>query len=484
MFKDEPRYQVWEQLRQHDLRAFQRLLPPAIWREAAARAGVRIVRSALSLPQLVWLGILAAAFTAKSFAGVLSLTVRTLDWAANGRPEALTKARRNARRRQTKRSPHHPRGKDPARVSEEAFVQARQRMPAIFWTMLIELLAERFETEHERLVYWKQFRLLNLDGSTLRLPQYETLAEHFGTAANGKARTVQARMVLLQLPLARLPRRYELCALREGERTVAARLLQHLRPRDLVLMDQGFFSYGLFHQIQDARAFFAIRQYPGLKFKTLRRLGPHDRLVRWKQPTGPRWRGLNLPAAITLRVVDYHIPGFRPSAVVTNVLSPRRISREDWVRMATESEAGRALDRRVRWRVGLYHRRWEIETTFRELKTVQGLERSLRSRTPESIAYEVAGHVVLYLLIRWLMAEAAQAAARDGDPLGLSFKHALEELLTAWPALVTSDPAHVQRHILPRLLQAIASHPVSWRPGRSFPRKKKNTRTTTKRLND
>ena len=187
------------------------------------------------------------------------------------------------------------------------------------------------------------------------------------------------------------------------------------------------------------------------------------------------------PESIELRVIEYQIPGFRPSAIVTNMKSPKRISREDWVRMATESESGRSLDRRIRLRVGLYHRRWEIETTFHELKADQGLERSLRSRTAASIRYEVAGHVVLYLLIRWLMVEAAARAAPDGDPLGLSFKHALEELLTAWPMLLTADASDVSRRILPRLLKAIASHQVNWRPGRSFPRKPKSKTKRSKK---
>jgi len=125
----------------------------------------------------------------------------------------------------------------------------------------------------------------------------------------------------------------------------------------------------------------------------------------------------------------------------------------------------------VRLRVGLYHRRWEIETTFQELKVYQGLERTLRSRSAESLHYEVAGHVVLYLLVRWLMVEAAQRAAPDGDPLGLSFKHALAELTTAWPLLLTSTPSAICRRILPKLLDAIASQEVDWRPGRSFLRK-------------
>lgn len=475
MFKDEQRYEVWERIRQQDLRAFARLLPQSVFVEAAQQAGVRIVWSALALPQLVWLGILAAVFSTRSFASVLSLTVRMLDLSANGLPEPVAQARQKARRRNGKRSKHDPRGQDPTTLTEEAFAQARRRMPLVFWTVLIGLLTDRFEAQHPRLVRWKRFRLLALDGSTIRLPQWSKLRDHFGVSKNGKSKgTVQARMVMLQLPLVRLPWRYELSAVDAGERTIAHRLLRDVRPNDLVLMDQGFWSYGLFHQIQDARAFFAIRQYPGVRMKTLQRLGPKDRLVRWNKPTGPRWCGQNLPKSITLRVVDYQIPGFRPSAVVTNVLDAKRISRDDWVRMATEAEPGRALDRRVRLRMGLYHRRWEIETTFHELKVVQGLERSLRSRTPESIHYEVAGHVVLYLLVRWLMAEAAQRAAPDGDPLGLSFKHALEELLTAWPTLVTSDPADVSRRILPRLLKAIASHHVSWRPGRSFPRKPKS----------
>jgi hypothetical protein len=481
MFKDELRYDVWEQIRQQDLRAFSRLLPKSLFLEAAKRSGVTIVWSALAIPNLVWLGIVSALCTAKSFADVLTWSVRMLDFSANGLPEPIAKRQRNARRRKS-RSKHDPRGKDPVQLSEEAFVQARRRMPELFWTVLIALLGERFEAEYPHLVRWRNFRLLALDGSTITLPQWKKLKNDFGVAKNGKSKgTVQARMVMLQLPLVRMPWRYELARIDEGERTIAARLLSDVRPGDLVLMDQGFWSYGLFHQIQQANAYFGIRLYPGVKMKTLHRLGPKDRVVRWNTPTGPRWRGLNLPESIELRVIDYQIPGFRPSAIVTNVKSPNRTSREDWVRMATESEPGRSLDRRVRLRVGLYHRRWEIETTFHELKTDQGLERSLRSRTAESIRYEVAGHVVLYLLVRWLMVEAAARAAPDGDPLGLSFKHALEELLTAWPMLLTSDASDVSRRILPRLLEAIASHQVNWRPGRSFPRKPKSKTKRSKK---
>ena len=97
-----------------------------------------------------------------------------------------------------------------------------------------------------------------------------------------------------------------------GERTAAARLLEHLSPNDLVLMDRGFWSYGLFWQLQNRGAFFAIRLYPGVKPKTIRQLGPNDRLVQWT-PSDRRWKKQGLPESIELRVIDYQVRGFRPA---------------------------------------------------------------------------------------------------------------------------------------------------------------------------
>ncbi len=99
---------------------------------------------------------------------------------------------------------------------------------------------------------------------------------------------------------------------------------------------------------------------------------------------------------------------------------------------------------------------------------VQGLERSLRGRTPETIAFEVAGHVLLYLLIRWLMVEAAAEAGVD--PLRLSFSGALEELKAILPSLVQAGPGRAAGELVPRLLSRMASHRVPFRPGRHYPR--------------
>jgi hypothetical protein len=468
MFTDGQRRKVWDEIRQHDFRAFARLLPYELFAQAAAEAKLHIAECALNLVTLVWLGLASALHRLRSFPEVLQLTLKLLEDCENwpNSPLAATcrRVRQPAKGKRGKRSKHDPHGGDPTQLSEEAFTQARHRMPLEFWITLIMHLGRRFEEQHGDWVHWKSFRLLALDGTTIDLPDWKPLEDHFGRARNGWSRgKVQARMVMLQLPLARVPWRYTLAPLKEGEPTVAEPLLRQVQPNDLVLMDQGFWSYGLFWTVQDRLAFFAIRLRRTARLHTIKWLGAKDRLVRWNRPNSARWRKSGLPEHIELRVINYQMRGFRPSAVVTNVLNARLVSREDWVRLASDTEPGD-------WRlgVGLYHRRWEIETTFQELKVVQGLEGSLRSRTPAGIRYEVAGHVVLYLLVRWLMVEAAERSG--ADPLRLSFRHALQELIDMSQTLVISSLGHVRRVLLPRLLSRIASHAVPLRPGRHYSR--------------
>ena len=149
--------------------------------------------------------------------------------------------------------------------------------------------------------------------------------------------------------------------------------------------------------------------------------------------------------------------------MVTNVLDETAITTSEWTGLVNDRELGGVV------RGGLYHRRWEIETAFQELKTVRGMEGTLRGRTPETIGYELGGHVVLYLLIRWLMVEAARAA--ETDPLRLSFTGACRELSDLSTGVLVASPERVECELIPALLNRMASHRVPLRPGRHYPRR-------------
>ncbi len=468
MFTDEHRQKVWDQLRQCDLRCFGKLLSADLIDAAAKRAGVRLGRGPLYLVNMVWLGIASAWHHTRSFPDVLTLTLHLLRDTEGFAQTPFGNEQRRAKRRKPGKSKQSPRRQDATQVSEEAFVQAPKRMPWSFWLALIVLLAEEFESTHSQQVRWKGFRLRALDGTCITLPSRKRLKDYFGIAKGRRCSgRVQARMVMLQCPLVRMPCCIDVSPLKIAECTLAEGLVPQIARGDLVLMDRGFWSYRLMSQIIAQGAAFGIRLKRGIVLQTVRRLGEQDRLVRWRPhpATVRRWqrRGhtMPLPESLELRVIDYQIPGFRPGAVVTNVTDPDRLSREDWVRLTT-NEPGRNLQ------PGLYHRRWEIETTFRELKISQKMKGNIRSHTPEGVRFELAGHVVLYLLVRWLMVEAAERAGVD--PLRLSFVKAFRELDNIRYALLTATPRHVARVLLPRLLARIAQHLVPLQPGRHYSR--------------
>ena len=102
--------------------------------------------------------------------------------------------------------------------------------------------------------------------------------------------------------------------------------------------------------------------------------------------------------AITVRVIDYTLPQL-PDAqphyrLITTLL---------------DEEAAPAMEL-----AEVYHRRWEMEAIFDELKThLLQSRRVLRSRTPELVRQEFFGWVLMHYTVRWLL---HQGAARHRIP--------------------------------------------------------------------
>ncbi|MFE2720693.1 IS4 family transposase [Streptomyces mirabilis] len=70
----------------------------------------------------------------------------------------------------------------------------------------------------------------------------------------------------------------------------------------------------------------------------------------------------------------------------------------------------------------LYTERWEIESTFKELKAQQiGAGQVLASKTPDGILQQIWGHLLVHYALRVHMLQAARANAENLDPDRLSF---------------------------------------------------------------
>ena len=480
MFIDKNRSTVFEAIRQHDQRLFAHLLTPDLFLQAAFRSGLKIISCPLNLITLVWLAVTAARNVEHSFPRLLKEVLRSgrddERFPQSGLAAVLDRANQHSTRNDSA-SRHHPGGTvGPDHVSDRAFANARQRMPSEFWVALFILLGERFQQRHADLVRWGPFRLMTLDGTRLNVPDYPDNREHFDTARNkGGSQNAQARLVLLLFPLARLPLAYSLQPVTVGEPTMARQLLQGLQPWDLTLIDAGLLSYGLLaqidqQQVDQQRAYFCVRLAGRkLNLRQVEQLGsPDDVVVEWEpKDSRGQWRKEGLPKSLRLRLLTYRVNGFRPLRLLTNVLTPEVVSYEQWWGLSV-SEQGEVLSR------GLYNLRWEIETAYDELKVKQRLDGGLRSRQSAGVYYEVAGHILYYLLVRWLMVEAAVAAGVS--PLRLSFQQALQEIAEMQPHTLMASAGWVEQTLLPRLRERIGSHRVEERPGRSYPRDAKTRR--------
>lgn len=77
--------------------------------------------------------------------------------------------------------------------------------------------------------------------------------------------------------------------------------------------------------------------------------------------------------------------------------------------------------------VEIYHRRWEEELTFDEIKThLNGRPVKLRSKTPRGVVQELYGLFLAHRILRQVMSDAAAATAIE--PTSLSFTDSLRIL--------------------------------------------------------
>jgi Insertion element 4 transposase N-terminal/Transposase DDE domain len=186
-----------------------------------------------------------------------------------------------------------------------------------------------------------------------------------------------------------------------GETSYAPTLFRCLRPGMLVLADRNFAAQTLISQIHTAGADLLIRCKDS---RALPRIG-----------VCPDGSYLTRLGEVALRVVDAQI-------VVSGTAGhnrKRHVGRYRLITTLTNHAAFPAADI-----VKLYHQRWEIETSYLELKSTILGGRVLRARTPAGIAQEVYALLVSYQALRLAMADAT-ATDPTANPDRASFTVAL-----------------------------------------------------------
>lgn len=243
-----------------------------------------------------------------------------------------------------------------------------------------------------------------------------------------------------------------------AEMVMLKSLWHTLLPGDIALGDRmyGCFVFLAAMPMQGVDVVARLSQGRNLDLRRAPKLGPNDWLTSLPKPPQPpaymtpaEWK--TLPASIPVRVIRscLQVKGFRTRTlwIVTTLLD------------AQLCPAAAICD--------LYLQRWQMELSFRDLKTTMSME-SLRCRSPNMIEKELRVFLVAYNCVRALMAEAATMHALPRQRI--SFKGTIDALRSFTPVMLRTASKRSRARLHSRLLEILADDALPARPGRSEPR--------------
>ena len=296
-------------------------------------------------------------------------------------------------------------------VGKSAISAARTRLGADVMHYLAEQALTPLAQPQSARAFYRGLRIVSIDGTTLEVADEIGNREAFGVPGSGQGQTgyPQIRCVGLLENSTHALFGVALGGYKDSEVSLAHLALQHLKPGMLCLADRGFSGYPLWQAASQTGAQLLWRIIKNRKLPVLERFrdGSYLSQISPAPATLKKMRDPTAPA-MTVRVIDYHLPGVSDAEpvyrLITTLLDVERYPADELA--------------------ALYHERWSIETAFAEIKTtLKGADIVLRSKTPELVRQEFWGLLLAHHVVRKLMLEAALSRQRTPDTL--SFKHSL-----------------------------------------------------------
>ena len=315
-------------------------------------------------------------------------------------------------------------GAEAVRVAGKSGIsQARTRLGEAPLRRLYERLVRPVATPATKGAWYREWRLVSLDGSCLDVADTAENKAAFGRpgAGRGESAFPQVRFVALVENGTHVLFGARLGGFAEGETTLAHGAVPALGPGMLCLADRQFFGHALWQEAAATGADLLWRVKRNARLPRETRLADGSFLSTIYPSEKDR---RHKAAGVRVRVVEYRLEGIADAEplyrLVTTILDPAAAP-------AAELAA-------------LYHERWEIEGALAELKTrLRGARMVLRSKTPELVRQEFWGLLLAHFAVRGLMHEAALRA--DEDPDRLSFLHAVRVVRRKLPAFAALPPS-------------------------------------------
>lgn len=287
---------------------------------------------------------------------------------------------------------------------------------------LVVPIAIKTKEQTTKGAWYRKWRLISIDGSTLDVADTAKNAEAFGRpgASRGKSAFPQIRFVSLVENGTHVLFGTQAGGYHESEIALSRKLVGALKKGMLCLADRNFFSYSMWKQSQATGADLLWRVKKNMKLPCLKRLGDGSYLSNIYASDKDRRHGRD---GIEVRVIEYTLEGVAEAEPIYRVIT-------------TIPDSSDAPAKEL---AALYHDRWEIETAFDEFKThLRGQNIVLRSKRPDLVIQEFYGFLMAHFAIRGIMHEAALKA--DVDPDRLSFAHSVRVIRRKLPQFAAIPP--------------------------------------------
>lgn len=282
---------------------------------------------------------------------------------------------------------------------------ARRRLGVEPVKKLFEELVRPLATRDTPGAYFRQWKLMALDGTVLDVPDSGANAV-FGRSSGGRGAAPFPQ--IRKVSLVELGTHIE-CAIaiggwNEDERTLARTLWDKIPADALLIMDRGYYSFEDW-KVLETKVKLLCRVQKHMVLKPIKRLPDGSYLAKVYRHNSNR---ISDRDGIVVRVIEYTLNEplrnghGEPHRLITNILDPNEATAEELV--------------------VLYHERWEHELVFDEGKTHHDPRRAekpaqLRSESPEGVRQEVHAVAIAHFVIRALMYEAAKPVKMDTDRL-------------------------------------------------------------------
>jgi hypothetical protein len=299
-------------------------------------------------------------------------------------------------------------------VSKAALCKARKKLK---FEAFVELntKAVQYFNEHANPLTWHGFFLKAVDGSTVKLPNFPEIVEHFGTWNPRQGDPLpMARISQLFDPLNGITHHALIAPKSTGERELAAKHFEHLNERDLVLLDRGYPAFWLFKLILFYKASFCSR-ISCTKWKIIRRFMKSGRLEQVIMLPVPATsiaacKNLQLDThPIRLRLVRVELESGESEVLITSLIDTKKYPHQLFAE--------------------LYHDRWPIEEDYKVMKCRIEVE-NFSGKSPLSVYQDFHAAVFSKNITAMLVASTRENVASATASRILACKKMLLKLRT------------------------------------------------------